>query len=222
MSTLKGKLILIFITICLIQCTTNRQLNKNDKVKVREQLANMLNSDQKYRMMLMYGETDKKKLDSILELPSDIRLKILRRHNTPEYGLSKAIADSLWKMQNNIDSINVLQLKVIIARYGWPDEKRFGKNHAKIILLHADVQIVEKIHALLLDEVKLKKLKPFTFATIWDTKLAHSGCKQLYGTIPMVDINGKTLQPLIENVDSTNKARKLIGLKPIIKYRLSE
>jgi len=68
----------------------------------------------------------------------------------------------------------------------------------------------------------LKRLRPFTFATIWDRMLTHSNQKQLYGTIPTIDIDGKTLQPLIENVDSTNKARRLIGLRPIKKYRISE
>jgi len=222
MLTLKGKLILIFTVLSLVQCTTNRQLSKNDKKNVREQLANMLSSDQKYRMMLMYGEADKRKLDSILQLPFDVRLKILRRHNTPQYGLSKVLEDSLWKMQNKIDSVNAVQLKTIIARYGWPDEKRFGENKANIILIHAAAQKVKELHSFLLEEVKLKRLRPFTFATIWDRMLTHSNQKQLYGTIPTIDIDGKTLQPLIENVDSTNKARRLIGLRPIKKYRISE
>jgi hypothetical protein len=181
----------------------------------------MLVTDQKYRIMLMYGETNQKKLDSILQLPFDVRLKRLRRHDTPEYGLSKVIADSLWKIQNKIDSINVSQLKAIITRFGWPDEKKFGET-PKIILMHANVQTVKELHFFLLEEVKSKRLKPFTFATIWDRKLAQLGQKQLYGTIFKFDTDGKTLQPLIENVDSTNKARKLIGLKPIKKYRLSE
>jgi len=222
MSTLKGKLILIFIVLSLVQCTTNRQISKNDKKNVREQLANMLSSDQKYRMMLMYGETNKRKLDSILQLPFDVRLNILKRHDTPEYGLSKAAADSLWKMQNKIDSDNVVQLKAIIARYGWPDERRFGENKANIILMHADVQKVKELHAFLLREVKLKRLRPITFATIWDRKLIQQGQKQLYGTIAKFDTDGKTLEPLIENADSTNSARELIGLRLIKKYRLSE
>lgn len=217
------KLIVISIFLFLSQYFLLAQINKTIKVDkktkeaVRAELKDMIDTDQKYRWMIMYGETDQSKLDSLMELPDNIRFQIFKNHGTPKYGLSQPTLDSLWVLQNEIDSINLIRLERIISEYGWPDEKRFGKNDAYIMLIHTDSETVFGMEELLLNEVKAKRLDSYEFAKLWDRKLIDVDKKQKYGTVFFYGKKGEILPPVVENNDSANIARKSIGLNNLNK-----
>jgi hypothetical protein len=220
----KSKRVILFaISFLISQQFLFGQIDSKVKKDIQFQLNHMIETDQKYRIMLMYGEINQERLDSILKLPFEVRIKILSKQYTSEYNLSKSVSDSLWKLQNYIDSCNVKQLSVIIKQYGWPDENRFGKNDADVILLHANDQTIKEIQKLLLDEVNKKRLKPLLYANIWDKMLLGLGKKQIYGSIPSLnEETGKEEPPFIDNIDSTNVARQTIGLKKMKKYNISK
>ncbi len=67
---------------------------------------------------------------------------------------------------------------------------------------------------LLLEEVKANRMEPIKFATYVDNMRKKAfGKNQLYGTGDEFDPKTNAIvPPLIENIDSTNIARKKIGL----------
>ena len=99
--------------------------------------------------------------------------------------------------------------------YGWLDETVLDSTIDPMILLfHTPIETIDKMQTLLLAEVKAERMPPIQYATYVDNMRMKSGGKpQLYGTGEEYDIVlGATVPPLIENIDSTNAARRAIGL----------
>ena len=102
----------IIPTIFLILLTllsSGQKPTKLQRDSVKLVLDKMGEDDQKYRWQLMLGELDPNKLDSLKNLPNDIMWDRINNAVRNKIGFGKVVTDSIWKLQNEIDSINRLR-----------------------------------------------------------------------------------------------------------------
>jgi hypothetical protein len=163
--------------------------------------------DQKYRWQLMLGELDSHKLDSLKKLPSDIMVDRINNAMRYKIGFGKVVADSLWKLQNEIDSINRFRFIEIILKYGYPSFNRIGSSADGLIAIH---MVGEKdfydLHSIFKSEL-LKGNMPATYYAAWyDRCQIFMNKQQLYGEYDQK-------YPCVADLCVTNIERKKIGLK---------
>jgi len=120
------------------------------------------------------------------------------------------------------DSINLVQVEELIAKYGWLGKSKVGE-HGNItlwvVIQHADLPVQEKYLPLLEQSVKEGESRPQDLALLTDRILMRQGKKQLYGS--QIVFNKETgaseLYP-IENESEVNVRRKAVGLEPLEDY----
>jgi hypothetical protein len=100
-----------YISIILLILFSNiiysqNDLRINEKIKIRRELKKMLKQDQK------------------------LRNKIVQNKH------SKNETDSLWNLQNKLDSINIIEFVNIINNYGYPSLQRVGTQISYVLILH--------------------------------------------------------------------------------------
>ena len=114
----------------------------------------------------------------------------------------------------HIDHSNTQTMKQIIARYGWPGEKRVGQMGAEaawLLVLHADHDrpFQKRCHHLLEEAVNRKDAQPKHFAYLTDRICLGDNIPQVYGTqwdYPIADQ---------EHVD---ERRAAVGLSSLADY----
>ena len=104
MKSLLTILLLSFFTIVYGQ-----KLNKQTRIFLKFKMDSIKVDDQKYRLQLMLGELDKHKLDSLNKLPNNAFLDRINKVGRKEVGFSRQISDSLWNIQNRLDSLNAIK-----------------------------------------------------------------------------------------------------------------
>lgn len=216
-----GQLLSILTLFWLTTQLAYAQVDKKTKIQLKLEIERMYQADQKYRWQLMYGELDTLKLDSLKKLSDKEKYTIWFKMNTPNYGLTKAQADSIKILQNKIDSVNLKRLEEITLTYGWPGEWLIDNDQASIFLLHSPEKYKLEMFPILKEEVKKKHIKPLEVAQIYDRMLLDRKETQLYGTFTHANpTTGQSDPPIIEDIDKTNTARKDLGLKKLKTYRL--
>ena len=122
------------------------------------------------------------------------------------------------------DSLNMIQAKIIINKYGFPGNSLVGADGSNgfwAIVQHSDddPMFQQKVLKLMRKEVKLKNASGENFALLQDRVLINQGHKQLYGTQLRRDLKTHQVKPLPTrdslNVDSRRKA---VGLPPLKEY----
>lgn len=140
--------------------------------------------------------------------------------------LSQTRADSLWRIQINLDKDNRELLKKVIARHGWPGQSIVGfdgANAAFLIAQHSDLDTVFQRQCLgYLHAAYLKQdLNIADYGYLIDRVRVNTGRPQLFGTQFYVsDVNGKRklrLKP-VERPETLNLRRKVFGLPPVEAY----
>jgi hypothetical protein len=66
----------------------------------------------------MLGELDPTKLDSLKKLPDNLMWDRINNVTSNKIGFGRQNADSIWKLQNEIDLLNRLKLVEIVLKYG--------------------------------------------------------------------------------------------------------
>jgi hypothetical protein len=214
-------IILGFITI-ISGCKNKIELTQQIKLRLKNEVSNMLIRDQKYRWQIMYGELNEVKLDSLKKLPDSIRFAIFGRINTKRYGLTKHQADSIWVLQSNIDSLNEIRLSQVIDSFGFPSKILIGTDEAEELPLHFSNGFKNKYYPVLVKQAKSKLISPDVVAQMYDRLMMETGKVQVYGSSD--DFNsetGESLPPLIEDIQKTNKLRIEIGMDTLKSYRLT-
>ena len=167
--------------------------------------------DQKYRLQLMLGELDKHKLDSLNKLPFNSFWDRVNKVGRKEVGFSRQISDSLWNIQNRLDSLNAIKFIEIINKYGYPSYKRTKSYTSSTISLHLIGKLYfDRLLPLFTSEQQKGNMPSDEFARWFDRNNLVSGKKQLFG-----EYNSK--YPCVDNIIETNSERKKIGLKPLKK-----
>jgi hypothetical protein len=122
-----------------------------------------------------------------------------------------------------VDEDNAENIKLLIAKYGYPSIKKIGRHdfngkssHIGLLFLHANKEARESyILELMLEAVKKGECEPTNFATVYDKYLFSSGKydgKVLYGELRNPK---KPLEEAVINPKKIDSIRKSIGLESI-------
>ncbi|MCA6368868.1 MAG: hypothetical protein IM631_05415 [Cytophagales bacterium] len=204
--------ILTGLVTVIMTMAYGQDLKNEDMELIKTEIQRMLKSDQKYRSLLSYGTLRQETADSIKSLSNDEQMKFMMSNKKK---LAKNISDSLWTMQNNLDLENIIALEKIVTKYGWPSDNRLGvKISAEVLLFHTPTKKIESMETLLLKEVKEKRMDPNQFGMFVDNMRLKHGKSQLYGTnIEFSRELMKEMPPTVDDIETTNKARREIGLE---------
>lgn len=203
------RIIQTFLLVLISLFCSGQKLTKHQIDSIKLTLDKMGESDQKYRWQLMLGELDPTKLDSLKKLPDNLMWDRINNVTSNKIGFGRQIADSIWKLQNEIDSLNRLKFVEIVLKYGYPSFKRTGSSASGYITIHL---VGEKEFNNLLTIFKNELLKgnmPATEYAAW-----HDRCqifmnkKQFYGEYDQK-------YPCVADLNNSNIERKKIGLKKL-------
>ncbi|PQJ09662.1 hypothetical protein CJD36_017150 [Flavipsychrobacter stenotrophus] len=217
-----GKLLLLLLTLLSSSLISTAQykvlqpFSKAQQDSLKMEIDIMVANDQKYRWMLMYGETDGQKLKVLRSMSKQDQSVRMQQARANKVGITQAVKDSLWKLQVHIDSENFSRLSSILYKYGVPHSIMPG--HVSIILDHTPDMITDGLLALLKQEVQDKHFPRFEYAVIYDGLQNYRKLPELYHVTKYYSTTTKTAaikQP--EDLEATNKARKEIGLKRLKK-----
>lgn len=115
-----------------------------------------------------------------------------------------------------VDAKNLARLKVIIHRYGWPQDKK-ASGAAWTLAQHGDAKFLRDVLPMMEKAVKDGVLHPGLYATSLDRVLTGEGKKQRYGT--QFNTKGDKCEPMpIEDPEHLDERRKAMGLDPIADY----
>lgn len=229
-----NSLILLLSTIIFGACASAQKTSENqlkyelsetEKSLLIAETDKMMELDQKYRSILSLGTMNPEIIQKNATLSESASfeeymafLKTVTKDLTPHQ------TDSLWKLQQTLDSLNYIQFKSIVNKFGYPSAERLGIKDVSlfIILLHPPVHLnpkdyMDEMQQLLLKEVFEKRMEAKQYAMLVDDiKVKILREPQIYGTVDVFDT--KTMQmglPMITNLKHTNKKRKQIGLEPL-------
>lgn len=119
-----------------------------------------------------------------------------------------------------IDSCNQVQIKSLIAKYGWMGKSWIGNYNTVFyaVIQHADLATQETYFPLLQQSVDKGESNVIDMAMMKDRILMRQGKKQIYGSQVVSDgIGGWKFSP-IEDEKNVNLRRTKIGLQPIEEY----
>lgn len=209
--------ILLFATITVsAQHTGHLRLTKALKDSLRNEIETMLANDQRYRRMIMYGETDETKLAAIIKQEANEQFKRMKDVSDNKAGISVHVKDSLWQLQSAIDSANFIKMSGIIYKYGFP-KKYVAAYKVSAILLHSSPHFMTMdFFNILKEEVINGNMPGIEYATIYDKTRLNNKLPELYYVIEHFD--PKTNTSVIgkpRDIEATNRAREEIGLKKI-------
>jgi hypothetical protein len=141
-----------------------------------------------------------------------------------KYGKNSNELDSIDKLQERLDSINLVKLENIVTKYGWPKSSEVGGGMTVaipfFIIQHTkDLAVQKKYLPIIEGMVKINEADPASFAYLSDRILASEGKKQLYGTqVQQNKENGKNEVCPIEDEENVDKRRADFGMGPLKDY----
>jgi hypothetical protein len=193
------RVITLIVLIAISVFNANGQNSFDPQLK--KQLDSVSRSDQKYRGILSNGISDSVKNDSLA-----------KAFNIP----AKNVIDHLWKLQNSIDSSNLVFVENIFLKYGYPGRSLVGAATCEAawnVIQHS--RKIDKYIGLIKNATTKKELPFKLYAMMYDRYLVAKKKKQIYGSqIVMLHLkNGKTdwyVWPIKDPV-KVNKLRKKAG-----------
>ena len=172
----------------------DKKLGKYKNVKY--QLEDINNSDQEFRKYIM-----------------DVWKK--SGQNSKEY------KELQFKMKIN-DSLNLIKIEKIIAKYGWIGYDTIGYKANQTLFLviqHSDLATQIKFLPMLRNAVLNKKAMPEELALLEDRILVTQGKNQIFGTQVNCDSTGFKcfVYPIADEKDVENR-RKSLGMRTLVEY----
>lgn len=204
---------LIILLLLIMTHVNGQKLNRKTRMLVKQKMDSIKMDDQKYRYQLLLGELDVAKLDSLKKLSHKKFQERIINVGIKKIGFNKQTSDSLWKLQNKLDSINAIKFIEIIAKYGYPSYKRTKSYASSSLSLHLIGNLYfDKLLPIFKKELEIKNMPPNEYARWFDRNNLISKKQQLYGAY-------HAKYPCVESIEKTNIERKKIGLKPIKKNK---
>jgi hypothetical protein len=160
------RVITVFILITISVFNTNGQNSFDPQLK--KQLDSVWRSDQKYREMLSNGISDPVKNDSLA-----------KAFNIP----AKNVINNLWKLQNSIDSSNLVFVENIFQKYGYPGKSLVGAGTCEAawnVIQHSNK--IDKYINLIKNAANKKELPFRLYAMMYDRYLVNNKKEQIYGS----------------------------------------
>lgn len=190
-----------FLVLTLLLLSFNCFSQTKINTTLKKQLNSVMVLDQKYREALSLMMTDTSKVDSLakaLTLPR------------------KNLNNKLWKLQNAIDSSNVVFIEEVFQRYGYPGKSLVGTptNETAWYVIQHSSEIPKYLP--LMKEAGRKNELPFRLVAMMEDRfLMGEGREQVYGTQATRHTlkNGKTEYIIwpIQNPEKVNERRKQAG-----------
>jgi len=203
------RLIITNLFVLFTFLSFGQKLTSLQKDSIKQVMDNIGKEDQKYRWQLMLGELDSTKFDSLKKLPDQIKFDRMRKVMKNELGFNKSTKDSIWHLQNEIDSLNNLKFLSVIEKYGYPSFKRTGSTTSSTLILHlVSESNFKNLESLFKTELNKKNLPAVEYAKWFDRCQIVMNKKQLYGEYDQQ-------YPCVENISNTNTEREKIGLKKL-------
>lgn len=191
----------LFVFCLLLLVTTARLYGQGYNAALKKQLDSVWQRDQQYREILSNGIADSTQKDSLakaLHLPAN------------------SIINALWKLQNAIDSADIIFIEGVFVRYGYPGKTLVGlpTNEAAWNVVQHSVKI-DKYLPLIKKEAEQKELPFKLYAMMYDRYLVEHKQEQVYGSqITMLHLktgeNDWFVWP-IKNPEKVNQLRKQAG-----------
>jgi hypothetical protein len=155
--------LLCLLVVSSMNCFAQKQIN----LKLKKELDTLLQTDQGIREFVD-SEVKEKRKD-----------EIARFLNYPRVQLDA----NAWDIMRSIDSINIVKVEQIIAKYGYPGKTLVGEpENTAVFFVIQHSKKIPKYYDLIEKAGKNKEL-PFRYtAMMLDRKLADEGKEQVYGT----------------------------------------
>jgi uncharacterized protein DUF6624 len=170
-------------------------------MKLKNQLDSVMQLDQKYREILSNGISDSTQQDSIAK----------SLHVAPT-----SIIKNLWKLQNSIDSANLVFVEDVIMKFGYPGKTLVGEetcDAAWNVIQHSPK--IDKYLDIIKKAATEKELPFKLYAMMYDRHLVNHKREQVYGTqVSFLHLkNGESgwfVYP-VRNPKKVNKLRRAAG-----------
>lgn len=139
-----------------------------------------------------------------------------------KYGRKSSQVDSLWRLIEIKDSINLLKVTTILDKYGWLSPKIIGDDGGSTIFLviqHAELKTQEKYLPIMRIAGEKGELDLSYLAMLEDRVALRQGKPQIYGTQISYDETNEVyfLSP-VDDPDNLDKRRAKYNLDPIYSY----
>ncbi|HMJ47962.1 MAG TPA: DUF6624 domain-containing protein [Ferruginibacter sp.] len=139
-----------------------------------------------------------------------------------KYGRGSKEIQVLFKNMDDTDSINLVQVKAIIEKYGWLGYNEIGSQANTAIFMviqHSDQATQEKYLPMMREAVKNGKAKPGSLALLEDRVALKQGRMQNYGSqILWSNAGSKYFVLPLDDPDNVDKRRAIVGLQPLSEY----
>ena len=167
-----------------------------------------------------YNPTLQKELTQIITLDTIYRVKLDKVGR--EFGFTSVQAKPLWESISLLDSLNLLEIEVIIKNYGYPGKSLVGgdlSTTAWLIIQHSPLNIQEKYLPMIKNASDKDELPKSCLALLIDRIRVRKGQKQLYGTQVHNGSNGKpeSFEPIEDEVN-VNQRRQQMELPKLEDY----
>lgn len=154
----------------------------------------------------------------------DQKERLLLEDTINKYGDASPEVWRLWRVINENDSINLLQVKAILDKYGWLGEDEVGSKGNQTLFLviqHADLKTQEKYLPVMKEAVKKGKASPADLAYLIDRIERRNGRPQIYGS-QLTGRNGHYVVDTIIDKKNVDARRAAVGLPPLEEFLKSQ
>jgi uncharacterized protein DUF6624 len=137
-----------------------------------------------------------------------------------KYGWESAQMDSLMKIMEIKDSVNLVIVESILGHYGWlgPDEVGEGGATALFLVIQHSDSLTQNIYVPMMRvAVQKGKAKPEHLALLEDRILTEQGKEQIYGSQVRTVAGKASFFPILDEAN-VNKRRASVGLGPLEDY----
>ncbi|MBI1836733.1 MAG: hypothetical protein HYR91_05655 [Flavobacteriia bacterium] len=191
-----------------------------------------IHDDKRWKLIIKEVKKNKAEVEKEYDHKLINQLEIIQKNDqqyraeelkiSEKYGRESRQFDSIWKIIQFHDSINICAVEKILTKHGWLSPKIIGYKGVNTIFLviqHADLKVQEKYLPILREAAKNKELNYSTLALLEDRIANRNGLLQIYGT--QIGYNKEKdvyyLMP-VEDPDNLDKRRNEVNLGPIAEY----
>lgn len=135
--------------------------------------------------------------------------------------LQSAEMKTVAQEMSAVDGHNLVELRKIIERYGWPDSHIVGvdaSNAAFLILQHSPQEAQKALLPVFREAALAAKARGSDLAMLEDRILTHDGKKQRYGTQIFAGPDGMPRVSPVEDPQNLDERRKTVGLPTMKQY----
>lgn len=167
-----------------------------------------------------YDKPLRGELLSILDDDQQIRAEFMAA--VENSGFKTPLADSLGRVMQHKDSINLIKISKILDEKGWVGKDKIGAQANQaffLVIQHADLKWQQKYLPMMREAVKKGNAEAGSLALLEDRVALREGKKQIYGSQIYQNLKNQTyyVAPL-EDPDNVDKRRDQVGLGPLAEY----